>query len=72
MASIRFFGHVIEGQDVVDAVAQGDKLEALEIVRVESRKWNAIEAFVRFKRTRLKQQAACRIRSKNGNISRRF
>jgi hypothetical protein len=32
MASIRFFGHVIEGQDVVDAVA-GDKLEALEIVR---------------------------------------
>jgi hypothetical protein len=23
------FGHVIEGQDVADAVAQGDKLEAL-------------------------------------------
>jgi peptidyl-prolyl cis-trans isomerase A (cyclophilin A) len=33
MENILFFGHVIEGQDVVDAVAQGDKLEALEIVR---------------------------------------
>jgi peptidyl-prolyl cis-trans isomerase A (cyclophilin A) len=26
-----FFGHVIEGQDVVDAVAQGDKLESLKL-----------------------------------------
>eukprot|EP00095_Tigriopus_kingsejongensis_P007071 maker-scaffold1218_size54886-snap-gene-0.0 protein:Tk07071 transcript:maker-scaffold1218_size54886-snap-gene-0.0-mRNA-1 annotation:"peptidyl-prolyl cis-trans isomerase" len=28
------FGNVIEGQDIVDAVAQGDKLETLEIIRV--------------------------------------
>ena len=28
------FGHVIEGQEVVDAVAQGDQLETLEIIRV--------------------------------------
>jgi peptidyl-prolyl cis-trans isomerase A (cyclophilin A) len=25
------FGHVIEGQDVVDAVAQGDKLESQKL-----------------------------------------
>ncbi len=28
------FGHVIEGQDVVNAVAQGDKLKTVKIVRV--------------------------------------
>jgi len=28
------FGHVIEGQDVVDAIAKGDKLEKLTIIRV--------------------------------------
>ena len=40
------FGHVIEGQEVVDAVAQGDQLETLEIIRVgeEAQNWNAIEA----------------------------
>jgi peptidyl-prolyl cis-trans isomerase A (cyclophilin A) len=27
------FGHVVEGQDVVDAIAQGDLLESVEIVR---------------------------------------
>jgi peptidyl-prolyl cis-trans isomerase A (cyclophilin A) len=39
------FGHV-EGQDVVDAIAQGDLLESVEIVRVgeEAEKWNAIKA----------------------------
>lgn len=42
------FGHVIEGQEVVDAVAQGDQLETLEIIRVgeEAQNWNAIEAFI--------------------------
>ena len=28
------FGHVIQGQDVVDSIAQGDKVDALEIIRV--------------------------------------
>lgn len=28
------FGHVVEGQDVVDAIAQGDTIDTLEIVRV--------------------------------------
>jgi peptidyl-prolyl cis-trans isomerase A (cyclophilin A) len=39
---------VVEGQDVVDAIAQGDLLESVEIVRVgeEAEKWNAIEAFL--------------------------
>jgi len=51
------FGHVVEGQDVVDAVAQGDALESVEIVRVgaEAEKWNAIEAFRMFEGSRLKR-----------------
>lgn len=54
------FGHVVEGQDIVDAVAQGDKLETLEIVRVgdEAKNWNAIEAFIAFKGARNKRDAA--------------
>ncbi|MEO8238663.1 MAG: peptidylprolyl isomerase [Flavobacterium sp.] len=59
------FGHVIEGQDVVDAVAQGDALETLEIIRVgeEAQKWNAIEAFVGLKGARLKRDAALKAES---------
>lgn len=51
------FGHVVEGQDVVDAVAQGDALESIEIIRVgaEAEKWNAIEAFRTFEGSRLKR-----------------
>jgi peptidyl-prolyl cis-trans isomerase A (cyclophilin A) len=53
------FGHVIEGQDIVDAVAQGDVLETLEIVRVgeEAQKWNAVEAFRTFEGSRAKREA---------------
>ncbi|WP_395044010.1 peptidylprolyl isomerase [Flavobacterium sp.] len=51
------FGNVVEGQDIVDAVAQGDVLETLEIIRVgdEAQKWNAIEAFRTFEGSRLKK-----------------
>ena len=51
------FGNVVEGQDVVDLIAQGDLIESLEIVRVgaEAEKWNAIEAFRTFEGSRLKQ-----------------
>ncbi|MBI9101677.1 MAG: peptidylprolyl isomerase [Spirochaetales bacterium] len=35
------FGHVIQGQDIVDAVKQGDKIEKVEIIRVGE----AAEAF---------------------------
>lgn len=59
------FGHVIEGQDIVDKIAQGDTIETLEILRVgdEAKKWNAIEAFRTFegereKRIALEQQRA--------------
>lgn len=53
------FGHVVEGQDVVDAVAQGDVIDSLEIVRVgeEAEKWNAIEAFRTFEGSREKRLA---------------
>ena len=59
------FGHVIEGQDVVDAVAQGDALETVEIIRVgeEAEKWNAIEAFIALKGARLKRDAALKAES---------
>jgi len=59
------FGHVIEGQDVVDAVAQGDALETVEIIRVgeEAEKWNAIESFVGLKGARLKRDAALKAES---------
>ena len=54
------FGHVMEGQDIVDAVAQGDVLETLEIVRVgdEAKKWNAVEAFRTFEGSRAKRETA--------------
>ncbi len=53
------FGHVVEGQDVVDAVVQGDAIESIEIVRVgdEAKNWNAIEAFRTFEGSREKRLA---------------
>jgi FKBP-type peptidyl-prolyl cis-trans isomerase len=54
------FGFVVEGQDVVDAVAQGDLIEKLEILRVgeEAKQWNAIEAFRTFEGSREKRLKA--------------
>ena len=56
------FGHVVEGQDVVDAIAQNDVIESLEIVRVgeEAQKWNAVEAFRVFEGSREKRLQAQR------------
>lgn len=53
------FGHVVEGQDVVDTIAQGDALETLEIIRVgeDAQKWNAVEAFRTFEGSRAKREA---------------
>lgn len=53
------FGYVIEGQNVVDEVTQGDKINSIEIVRVgdEAQKWNAIEAFRTFEGSREKRVA---------------
>jgi peptidyl-prolyl cis-trans isomerase A (cyclophilin A) len=56
------FGHVVEGQDVVDAVAQGDSLDSIEIIREgdEAKNWNAIEAFRVFEGARAKKEAEAR------------
>ncbi|MCC4214318.1 peptidylprolyl isomerase [Leeuwenhoekiella parthenopeia] len=53
------FGKVVEGQDVVDAVAQGDKMEQVEIIRVgeQAEKFNAVEAFRTFEGAREKRIA---------------
>lgn len=54
------FGYVIEGQDIVDTVEQGDKIDSIEIIRVgnDAEKFNAIEAFRTFEGSREKRQAA--------------
>lgn len=51
------FGFVESGQDVVDAIKQGDVINSLEIVRVgaEAEAWNAIEAFRTFEKSREKR-----------------
>lgn len=53
------FGNVVEGQDVVDAIAQGDTIESVEIIREgeEAINWNAIEAFRTFEGSREKRIA---------------
>lgn len=53
------FGNVIEGQDVVDAVAQGDTMD-IEIIRIgeEAESWNAVEAFRSFEGSRAEREAA--------------
>lgn len=53
------FGTVVEGQDIVDAIAQGDTIDSLEILRVgeEAEKWNAVEAFRSFEGAREKRIA---------------
>lgn len=51
------FGHVVEGQDVVDAISQDDVIESVEIIRVgeDAEKFNAIEAFRTFEGAREKR-----------------
>ncbi|ARV05376.1 peptidylprolyl isomerase [Polaribacter sp. SA4-10] len=53
------FGAVVEGQDIVDAVAQGDELTSIEIIRVgeAAEKFNAIEAFRTFEGSRENREA---------------
>ena len=53
------FGKVVDGLEVVDAVAQEDLIESLEIVRVgtEAENFNAVEAFRIFEGAREKRLA---------------
>jgi peptidyl-prolyl cis-trans isomerase A (cyclophilin A) len=54
------FGNVVEGQDVVDAIKQGDEIQSVEIIREgeEAKNWNAVEAFRTFEGSRAKREAA--------------
>lgn len=53
------FGSVVEGQDIVDIISQGDELTSLEIIRVgaAAEEFNAIEAFRTFEGAREKREA---------------
>lgn len=52
------FGKVVEGQDVVDLIQQGDKIETLEIVRVgaEAEAFDAAVAFEEFNASKKKRE----------------
>jgi FKBP-type peptidyl-prolyl cis-trans isomerase len=52
------FGSVVKGQDVVDAVEQGDTM-TIEIIREgdAAKDWNAVEAFRTFEGARAKREA---------------
>ncbi|MCM2302272.1 MAG: peptidylprolyl isomerase [Flavobacteriaceae bacterium] len=56
------FGQVIEGQNIVDTIAQNDVLESIEIIRVgeNATKYNAVEAFRTFEGSRLKRTEAAK------------
>lgn len=60
------FGNVVEGQDIVDTIAQNDVLETLEIVRVgeAAEKFNAVEAFRVFEGSRAKREEEAKIAAK--------
>jgi FKBP-type peptidyl-prolyl cis-trans isomerase len=60
------FGNVVEGQDVVDAIAQNDVLETLEIIRVgeQAEKFNAVEAFRVFEGSRKQREAEAKAAQK--------
>ncbi|WP_224483708.1 peptidylprolyl isomerase [Robertkochia aurantiaca] len=51
------FGFVAEGQDVVNAIEQGDVMNTVSILRVgeEAENWNAVEAFRTFEKSREKR-----------------
>lgn len=59
------FGKVVSGQEVVDAIAQGDVINNLEIVRVgaEAEAYNAVEAFRTFEGSREKKLAEAKAKS---------
>jgi FKBP-type peptidyl-prolyl cis-trans isomerase len=52
------FGSVVEGQDIIDIISQGDELTSLEIIRVgaAAESFNAIESFRNFEGSRTKRE----------------
>ena len=59
------FGSVVEGQDVVDAIAQDDTMD-VEIIRVgsDAEAFNAVEAFRTFEGAREKREAEAKAKQK--------
>jgi peptidyl-prolyl cis-trans isomerase A (cyclophilin A) len=62
------FGKVVEGQDVVDAIAQDDVIETLAIERVgeAAQNWNAVEAFRVFENARAKREEEAKKAAQEG------
>lgn len=56
------FGNVVEGQEVVDRIAQGDTMDSVEIIRIgaEAENWNAVEAFRSFNGAKAEREAAAK------------
>ncbi|HLU51456.1 MAG TPA: peptidylprolyl isomerase [Flavobacteriaceae bacterium] len=61
------FGYVIEGQEVVDSIAQGDVMDKVEIIRIgtEAQKWNAVESFRQFQGAKAAREEAARKQAEN-------
>lgn len=70
------FGKVLEGQDVVNTIAQGDILEKLEIIAQgeDAKKFNAVEAFRSFSGAKAEREAAAEKQQEEmlGEISQGF
>ncbi|MGB0789155.1 MAG: peptidylprolyl isomerase, partial [Marinirhabdus sp.] len=56
------FGHVTTGQDVVKAIAQGDTMQKVEILRVgeQAEAWDAVTAFRKFNSAKAEREAAAK------------
>ncbi len=56
------FGNVVEGQDIVDKIAQGDAIDSLEIIRIgdKAEQFNAVETFRLFNGAKAEREAAAK------------
>ncbi len=56
------FGNVIEGQDVVDSISEGDTIKEMNIIRVgdQAKKWNAVEIFRQFTGAKAERETAAK------------
>lgn len=54
------FGHVVEGQEVVNDIKQGDKIDKVEIIREgeSAKKFDAVESFRQFNGAKAEREAA--------------
>lgn len=70
------FGHVVEGQDVVNSIEQGDEIKEVEIIRkgAAAEKFNAVEAFRQFNGAKEEREAEAKKQQEEllGKISEGF